>query len=83
MARMPDVACSRFFSGVPIDALKFKPFYTIALLGKYGSKLPPQSLHVRRAAVFPTENRYRPPKKEVFMSAEPFSPQFIQCNGMA
>ena len=65
MARVPDVGRRRFFSATPLDTLilitfdswVFNFFYTIAPFQKLWVKVPPQSLHVRRATIFPTENR--------------------------
>ena len=65
MARVPDVARRRFFSSTPLDTLilisfnsGFSTFFTQSpLFGKCGFKLPPQSLHVNRATIFPSKNR--------------------------
>ena len=44
---MPGLVRRRLFSGVPLDTL----ILISSLFGKCGSKLPPQSLQVRRATV--------------------------------
>ena len=61
MARVPDVVRSRFFSRSLLDTF----ILISSLFGKCGSKFPPQSPHVRRATIFPTENTRRP--KKVFI----------------
>ena len=55
MARVPDVARRRFFSGTPLDTLNL--FYTIAIFQKEGVLIASQTFHVRRAAFFSTEIR--------------------------
>ena len=65
MARGPDVARSRFFSGTPLDTLifisfnsgVFNLFYTYAPFRKVWVQIAATILHVRRATIFPAENR--------------------------